>query len=250
MSGLLSVHRRTEHCFVKWSWKLGRAAGVDIYVHLTFLLFLGWEFLSKGLRGDIAGAFWQGIGFYLLLFGTVVLHELGHAMAARRYGIRTQDIILLPIGGVARLLGNPGSAMEELVIALAGPAVNLILAGSIFAVLQLASEPASVGVLGVLLSTWLRINLGLLLFNLIPAFPMDGGRVLRAMLAMRVGFIQGTRVAVRVAQALAVMFFVLGLGANPMLMLIAVFVWFGATQEQSLVAYAPGSFINHRSGSE
>ncbi len=223
---------------MKWSWKLGRAAGVDIYVHLTFLLFLGWEFLSKSLRGDIAGAFWQGIVFYLLLFGTVVLHELGHAMAARRYGIRTQDIILLPVGGLARLLGNPGSAMEELVIALAGPAVNLVLGGLIFSVLQLAPELASAGVLGVLLVTWLHINVGLLLFNLIPAFPMDGGRVLRALLSMRVGFVQGTRVAVRVAQALAVLLFLLGLAANPMLMLIAVFVWFGAAQERALVAYA------------
>ncbi len=223
---------------MKWSWKLGRAAGVDIYLHLTFLLFLGWEFFSKTLRGDIAAAFWQGIVFYMLLFGTVVLHELGHATAARRYGIKTRDIILLPIGGVARLLGNPGSAMEELVIALAGPAVNLVLAGLIFAFLQLKPELASVGVLGVLLATWLRINLGLLLFNLIPAFPMDGGRVLRAILAMRVGFIQGTRVAVRVAQFLAVLLFLLGLAANPILMLIAVFVWFAAAQEKTLVEYA------------
>lgn len=223
---------------MKWSWKLGRAAGVDVYVHLTFLLFLGWEFFSRALRGDIAGAFWQGIVFYMLLFGTVVLHELGHAMAARRYGIRTQDIILLPIGGVARLLGNPGSATEELVIALAGPAVNLFLAGLIFAALQFAPELAGLGLLGSLLASWLRINVGLLLFNLIPAFPMDGGRVLRAVLAMRVGFIQGTRVAVRVAQALAVVLFVWGLAANPMLMLIAVFVWFAAAQERTLAEYA------------
>ncbi|HEV2247337.1 MAG TPA: site-2 protease family protein [Terriglobia bacterium] len=235
---------------MKWSWKLGRAAGVDIYLHLTFLLFLGWEFFSKALRGDIAGAVWQGIVFYLLLFGTVVLHELGHAMAARRYGIKTQDIILLPIGGVARLLGNPGSAMEELVIALAGPAVNLVLGGLILVVLQLAPEFAGVGVLGGLLATWLRINLGLLLFNLIPAFPMDGGRVLRAILAMRVGFIRGTRVAVRVAHALAVLLFLLGLAGNSMLMLIAVFVWFAAAQEGALLAYAPASFINHGAASD
>lgn len=150
---------------MRWSWKLGRAAGVDIYVHLTFLLFLGWEFFSRALHGDVAGAFWQGIVFYMLLFGTVVLHELGHAMAARRYGVGTQDIVLLPIGGVARLLGSPGSAMEELVIALAGPAVNLILAGLIYAALQLAPEMAGGSLLGVLLVTWLRINLGLLVFT-------------------------------------------------------------------------------------
>jgi Zn-dependent protease len=231
---------------MKWSWRLGRAAGVDIYLHLTFLLFLGWVFFSRALRGDFAGALWQGMVFYMLLFGTVVLHELGHALAARRYGIGTQDIILLPIGGVARLLGNPGSAIEELVIALAGPAVNLVLAGFIFAVLQLAPELVSVSALGVLLITWLRINLGLLLFNLIPAFPMDGGRVLRALLAMRVGFIQATRVAVRIAQALAVVLFLLGLAGSLMLMLISVFVWFGATQEGALATYAPASFINHR----
>jgi Zn-dependent protease len=229
---------------MKWSWKLGRAAGVDIYLHLTFLVFLGWEFFSRALRGDIAAAFWQGIVFYILLFATVVLHELGHAMAARRYGIRTQDIILLPIGGVARLLGNPGSAMEELVIALAGPVVNLVLAELIFAALQLAPELASVGVLGDLLATWLRINLGLLLFNLIPAFPMDGGPVLRALLGMRIGFNQATRIAVRIAQALAVLLFLLGFAGNPMLMLIGVFVWFGAAEEGTLAASASASVIN------
>jgi Zn-dependent protease len=235
---------------MKWSWKLGRAAGVDIYVHFTFLLFLGWEFFSKALWGDILGAVWQGIVFYMLLFGTVVLHELGHALAARRYGIGTQDIILLPIGGVARLLGSPGSAVEEMVIALAGPAVNLALAGLIFASLQLAPGLAGTGVLGALLATWLRINLGLLLFNLIPAFPMDGGRVLRALLAMRMGFIHGTRIAVRVAQALAVILFLFGLAGSPMLMLIAVFVWFAAAQERALVAYAPASFIYQRGASD
>jgi Zn-dependent protease len=220
---------------MKWSWRLGRAAGVDVYLHFTFLLLLGWEFFSRALHGDFVGAVWQGLIFNVVLFGTIVLHELGHALAARHYGIGTADITLLPIGGVARLLANPGSPKEELVIALAGPAVNVVLAGLIFAVLQFAPGVASLGVLGALLVRWLYINVGLLLFNLIPAFPMDGGRVLRALLAMRIGFTGGTRIAARVGQVLAVGFFFAGLVWNPMLMLIGVFVWFGAAQEAALV---------------
>lgn len=216
---------------MKWSWRSGRAAGVDIYLHITFLLFLGWEFLSRALRGDLSGAVWQGIVFYVMLFGTVVLHELGHALAARRYGIGTRDIILLPIGGVARLLGSPASPTEECVIALAGPAVNLVLAASVYAMLQFLPGLDGVSVLGPLLVTWLRINVALLLFNLIPAFPMDGGRVLRSLLAMRIGFANGTLIAARIGRVLAVVFFIAGLAGQPMLMLIGVFVWFAAAQE-------------------
>jgi Zn-dependent protease len=214
---------------------LGRAAGVDVYLHFTFLLLLGWEFFSRALHGNLFGAVWQGLIFNIVVFGTVVLHELGHALAARRYGIGTADITLLPIGGVARLLDSPGSPKEELVIALAGPAVNIVLAGLIFAVLQIAPGLAGIGLVGALFVRWLHINVALLLFNLIPAFPMDGGRVLRAMLAMQVGFTSGTRIAARVGQMLAVGFFFAGLVWNPMLILIGVFVWFSAAQEAALV---------------
>lgn len=221
---------------MKWSWRLGRAAGVDVYLHFTFLLLLGWEFFSPAMHGDLAGAVWQGLVFNIVLFGTIVLHELGHALAARHYGIGTADITLLPIGGVARLLDNPGSPREELVIALAGPAVNVVLAGLIFTVLQLAPGLAGFGIIGALVVRWLHINVALLLFNLIPAFPMDGGRVLRSLLALRMGFADGTRIAARVGQVLAVGFFLLGLAGNPMLMLVALFVWTGAAQEAALVS--------------
>lgn len=220
---------------MKWSWRLGRAAGVDVYLHFTFLLLLGWEFFSRALQGDLGGAVWQGLIFNIMLFGTVLLHEFGHALAARHYGIGTADITLLPIGGVARLLNSPNSPKEELVIALAGPAVNVALAGLIFAGLQLAPGLAGFGVAGALVVRWLHINVALLLFNLIPAFPMDGGRVLRAMLATRMGFSGGTRIAARVGQVLAVGLFFAGLAWNPMLMLIGVFVWFAAAQEAALV---------------
>jgi Zn-dependent protease len=220
---------------MKWSWRLGRAAGVDIYLHITFLLLLGWQFFSRALRGDLAGAVSQGLIFNLVLFGTVVLHEFGHALAARHYGIGTADITLLPIGGVARLLDSPGSPKEELVIALAGPAVNVALAGLIFAVLQLVPGLAGLGLIGALFVRWLHINVALLLFNLIPAFPMDGGRVLRALLAMRMGFSSGTRIAARVGQVLAVGLIFAGLAWNPMLMLIGLFVWAAAAQEAALV---------------
>jgi stage IV sporulation protein FB len=186
------------------------------------------------LGGDFAGAVWQGGVFYLLLFGTVVLHELGHAVTARHYGIGTQDIILLPIGGVARLLGSPASPIEECAIALAGPAVNIVLAALIFTILQLAPASHGMAVLDPLFVTWLRINLALLLFNSIPAFPMDGGRVLRSFLAMRMGFNKGTRIAARIGQVLAVAFFIVGVVGHPMLMLIGAFVWFGAAQEVAL----------------
>jgi len=221
---------------MKWSWRLGRAAGVDVYLHFTFLLLLGWEFFSRAVHGDFAGAVWQGLVFNLVLFGTVVLHELGHALAARHYGIGTADITLLPIGGVARLLASPDTPKEELVIALAGPAVNVMLAGLIFAALQLAPGLAGLGVVGAVIVRWLHINVALLVFNLIPAFPMDGGRVLRATLAMRMGLSGGTRIAARVGQVLAVGFFFAGLVWNPMLMLIGLFVWFSAAQEAALVA--------------
>ena len=128
-----------------WSWRIGRIAGIDVYVHFTFVLLLGWVLLQHYLaHGDLTEAI-GGLAFILALFGIVVLHELGHALAARRYGIRTRDITLLPIGGVARLERMPEDPRQELVVALAGPAVNVVLAAGLFMALALDRGPAPVG---------------------------------------------------------------------------------------------------------
>jgi Zn-dependent protease/CBS domain-containing protein len=220
------------------SWRIGRLAGIDVYVHFTFLILLAWVVGAHYMaHGSVAEALFGAL-FILALFSIVVLHELGHALAARRYGIATRDIILLPIGGVARLERMPDDPKQELVVALAGPAVNVVLATGIFVGLQLGPglssprEAATIG--GAFLSQLFYVNVTLALFNLLPAFPMDGGRVLRALLAMRMDYMRATQVAATVGQAMAVLFFFGGLfGSNPMLMFIGLFVWLGATQESS-----------------
>lgn len=226
---------------MKWSFKLGRFAGIDVYLHATFLLLLavvgGLEVLA---RGSVAVAV-QSVLFFCAVFGCVLLHEYGHALTARRFGIRTRDITLLPIGGVARLERMPDRPQQELWVALAGPAVNVVIAavlglwllvfrtGGVFQGLQIGSGPY--------VERLLLINLLLVAFNLIPAFPMDGGRVLRALLAFRMDYARATRIAASLGQAIALVFAFLGLraifggGGNPMLLFIALFVWVGAGQE-------------------
>ncbi len=222
---------------MKWSVKIARIADIGIYIHLTFLLLLGWVAVIYWQHSHSTQAMAQGIFFILLLFGCVVLHELGHALMARRYGIRTRDITLLPIGGVARLESMPEEPRQEFWVALAGPAVNVFIAALLYLVLALGSGPAPLEELGIthgsLLSRLMVVNIWLVAFNLLPAFPMDGGRVLRALLAMRLDYVQATRVAAGIGQAMALIFGFLGLFSNPFLVFIALFVWIGAAQESS-----------------
>jgi len=230
---------------VGWSWKLGRIAGIDLYMHATFLLLLLWVgFVSYLPHQNIVEAV-NGVVFILCLFAVVVLHELGHATVARQYGIKTRDITLLPIGGVARLERIPEEPVQELLVALAGPAVNVVLAGILFAVIYFAQIPlgspeqlASFG--GNLISQLFVANVFLALFNLLPAFPMDGGRVLRALLAMRLDYVRATRVAAGVGQIMAVLFGLVGLMGNPILLIIALFVWVGANAEAGAVQFRAG----------
>lgn len=222
-----------------WAFKLGEVRGIQIYVHGTFLILLAWVGLSHALHGHGAAATVEGVLFTATIFGIVVLHELGHAFAAARYGIRTRDITLYPIGGVASLERIPENPRQEFVVALAGPAVNVLLAVGLAAALSVANIPSDVAnvhvVGGSFLAKLMWVNVSLALFNLLPAFPMDGGRVLRAALAFRMGRDRATEIAARVGQAMALGFGLLGMFGNPMLLFIALFVWTGAQGEASII---------------
>ncbi len=218
-----------------WSLHLGRWLGIDVYLHFTFLLLLAFIGLSQGLTSRSLDAALGGVLFFSGLFVCVLLHEYGHALAARRYGVGTRDITLLPIGGVARLERMPEKPSQEFAVALAGPAVNVIIALGLFIGLKLAGWWQPLNSLtttgGDILERLLVANVFLVLFNLLPAFPMDGGRVLRALLAMKLNHARATRIAVRIGQGMALLFGFAGLFGNPMLLLIALFVWVGAAQE-------------------
>ncbi len=223
---------------MKWSFKLGRFLGIDVFVHFTFLIVLAIVGIAHWLpQGSLVQAFW-GMVFFALLFLCVLLHEYGHALMARRFGVGTRDITLLPIGGVARLERIPEKPSQELLVALAGPAVNVVIALGLAAWLTLAQAWEPVSALGIaeggLIERLLAVNIGLVLFNLLPAFPMDGGRVLRAVLAMKMDYARATSIAATVGKGMAIVFAMAGLIYNPMLILIAVFVWSGAAQEASM----------------
>jgi Zn-dependent protease/CBS domain-containing protein len=220
---------------MSWSLPIIRIAGIQLRIHITFLLLIGWLALAYYNTGGSAAAA-AGVIFILLLFLCVVLHEFGHALAAKAFGINTPDITLLPIGGVARLERMPDKPSQELIVALAGPAVNVVIALCLFAVIGSRGDvdPRTAMQSGDLLVNLLTINVWLVLFNLLPAFPMDGGRVLRALLATRLSYARATQVAASVGQAFAFIFGFIGLFANPFLIFIALFVYIGASQEAAL----------------
>ena len=183
----------------KWSFKLGRILGIDVYLHATFLLLLGLIASAHAVAGGSLVAGLSSVSFLGAIFLCVLLHEFGHALMARRYGIKTRDITLLPIGGVAHLERMPNKPAQELWVALAGPAVNVVIAGALAAWLSVTNSWSALTSLsstsGPFAERLLAVNAMLVLFNLLPAFPMDGGRVLRALLAMRLDYARATRIA-------------------------------------------------------
>jgi Zn-dependent protease/CBS domain-containing protein len=217
-----------------WSIRLFNLAGAEVRIHLTFFLLLAWIGAVYYIQGGLERAI-SGVVFILLLFLCVLLHEFGHVYAARLYGIRTKDVTLLPIGGVAALERMPEKPSQEIVVALAGPAVNLVIAivllvalGARFDLTEMAQIEKAQSTLTAQVAS---ANIALLVFNLIPAFPMDGGRVLRALLAMRLGFGRATRIAAMIGQGFAVILGFIGLFGNPLLVLVAVFVFLAAAGE-------------------
>jgi len=207
----------------RMSWKLGRVAGIDVFLHPTFLLLLAFVGMRQG-----------GLGSILLVFGCVLLHELGHALMARRYGIETEDITLYPIGGVARLRRMPRAPGAELLIALAGPAVNVLIVAGLVALrsLGLLGSPWSGDPLAIFAGELIAVNLVLALFNMIPAFPMDGGRVLRALLSGWLGRGRATMIAAGIGRGLALLFGVYSLVNFAWLQVfLAGFIYLAAGQE-------------------
>jgi stage IV sporulation protein FB len=224
---------------MSWSLNIGTIANTAVRIHVTFLLFLGWIFAASWIVGGPESA-WQGLAFLVLLFACVLAHEFGHIFTARAFGVSTPDVTLLPIGGVARLERIPEEPYEEFLIAIAGPLVNVAIA---IALIVIAGANVSMGDLyavesptAAMVDRLAAVNLFLAVFNMIPAFPMDGGRVLRALLASRMGYVRATEIAAFIGQGVAFALGFIGLLSNPMLIFIAIFVYLAASSEAHMVA--------------
>ena len=218
---------------MRWSLTLGRFGGTAVKIHITFIIFLAWIGFSAWRQEGPAAAL-NSVVFIVLIFLCVLLHEFGHVLMARRFGIPTSEVTLLPIGGVASLKRMPTQPIQEFLVAIAGPAVNLVIGAVLFLIAGgLGSD--SLGRLDdphvSLVARLAATNIFLAVFNLIPAFPMDGGRVLHALLAARLGGAEATRIAATIGQSLAFVFGFLGLFGNPLLLFIAVFIYIAAAAE-------------------
>lgn len=226
---------------MRWSFKVGRFAGIDLYVHATFFLLILWVVALHWLGSHTLNGVGSGLLSVLAIFACVVLHEFGHALTARHYGIATKDINLLPIGGVSRFERLPEKPSQELAVSIAGPIVNVLIAGAIYLYLFLTGGFKPVTGLsitnGPFLERLLVANLLLAGFNLLPAFPMDGGRALRALLATRLDHVAATQLAAAIGQGLALIFGLVGLFFDPFLVFIALFVWIGAAHESQSVQF-------------
>lgn len=222
----------------RWSFRVGSIAGIPIRIHATLGLLLFWIALSYSLRGVGPTGTIGGLILVVCVFAIIVLHELTHALVAKRFGVRTRDILLLPIGGIASLERIPERPAQELAVSVAGPAVNLVLAGLLWIGIAVGGgsvaldAPRSLGWALVVQLFW--INIALAVFNLLPAFPLDGGRALRAFLALWMPRARATAIAAGLGKVFAVAFGIFGLLYNPILAIIALVIWFGARTEGEL----------------
>ncbi len=224
---------------MKWSLSLGRIAGIKVFIHWTFLILVAWIVIQSSLAGQTTEQILWTLAFLAVIFLCVFFHEMGHALTARRYHIRTRDITLLPIGGLARFENLPEDPKQELLVALAGPAVNLVIAGLIYLGLSTTGilDVEALDIDGINQNNFLYMvfaaNFVLAIFNLIPAFPMDGGRAFRALLSFKMNRVKATRAAAGLGQVLAIGFVFIGLFYNPILLLIGIFIFLGAQAESS-----------------
>jgi stage IV sporulation protein FB len=224
---------------MSWSLNIGKVAGTVVRIHLTFLIFLAWIFAASYASQGSAAA-WNTLVFMVLLFLCVLLHEFGHIFTARGFGVPTPYVTLLPIGGVAQLERIPEEPWQEFLIAIAGPLVNVAIAFLLIVFAGADLTPAKASAVEnmqiAMVDRLAAVNLFLAVFNLIPAFPMDGGRVLRALLASRFGYVRATEIAATIGQFVAFALGFIGLMANPILIFIAIFVYLAASSESHMVA--------------
>lgn len=216
---------------------IGKISGIKIFIHWTFVLLIAWVVYNDIKAGlETADILWS-VAFIFSIFGCVTLHELGHSLTAQRYHIKTRDITLLPIGGVASLESIPEKPKEELFVALAGPLVNIVIALILLPFVTWSEALEGLGQVGGsnFLLSLISVNITLAMFNMIPAFPMDGGRVLRALLSYKLDRVKATRIAASIGQVLALGFIVLGFYGNPFLAFIGVFIFLGAQAEAKQV---------------
>jgi len=226
---------------MKGAIKIGKIAGIDIYLHWTFSILIAYITFIHYKEGQNLQQISWAIFFIVCVFVTVILHELGHAITAKKFKINTKDIIILPIGGLARFETIPEKPKEEFIVSFAGPAVNMLIAliSSFFIPLNDINSlkmqlTSSVNGSNFMLNFFI-VNVWLALFNLIPAFPMDGGRVLRAALSLFLNRRLATNIAARIGQALAVMFIIGGFFVNPFLVLIGFYIFLGAQAEEEYI---------------
>lgn len=233
-----STYRRRGKKPMRWSLSLGRLFGIEFRIHLTFLVLLLLVFVA-GLSQKGMEAALTGVGFICAVFACVLIHELGHSLIARRFGKEAKSITLLPIGGVSTMEEMPEKPSQEITMSVVGPFINLAIAGILYLAVGwwagVALPDLYPGSASAFFASLIGVNIMLAVFNLIPAFPMDGGRVLRGVLALNMEYVQATSIAVSVGQAISVLFMLFGIFFNLWIALIGFFLYIGAGGEKQQV---------------
>jgi Zn-dependent protease/predicted transcriptional regulator len=230
---------RVAKIIMKWSLYIGKISGIKLFIHWTFFFLILWIIYSGMKHGKTIPETLLSVGFFCTVFICVMLHEFGHALTAKYFNFKTLDITLLPIGGMARMESLPDKPFQEFLVAIMGPAVNLVISLILFIFLQ-SNNLLSFGMFTAEVTKWnfwsqlFAVNIFLALFNLIPAFPMDGGRIFRALLSIKLSRSQATDIAASAGQIISVIFIILGIAYNPLLAFIGLFIFLTAKGEAKM----------------